>query len=52
MDIHASPTTLPALDEFLSTLKVRFRRLEGEVALDPTLTAARTFEPVSQDRPS
>ena len=27
MDIHASPTTLPELEEFLSTFKVRFRRV-------------------------
>src|SRR3989454_2247356 len=38
MDIHASPASLPELDEFLATFQVRFRRPEGEAALERTLT--------------
>ena len=30
MNIHASPTALPELDDFLSTFQVHFRRSEGE----------------------
>ncbi len=45
MDIHASPTTLPELEEFLSTFKVRFRRPEGEAALARYLTGLLTELP-------
>jgi len=45
MDIHASPTTLPELEEFLSTFKVRFRRPEGEAALERYLTGLLTELP-------
>jgi hypothetical protein len=45
MDIHASPTTLPELEEFVSTFKVRFRRPEGEAALERYLTGLRTELP-------
>lgn len=45
MDIHASPTTLPELDKFLSTFQVRFRRPEGEAALERYLTGLLTELP-------
>src|SRR5256884_4205110 len=45
MDIHASPASLPELDEFWTTLKVRFRRLEGEAALERCLTGLLTELP-------
>ncbi len=45
MDIHASPTRLPELEEFLSTFKVRFRRPEGEAALERYLTGLLTEVP-------
>src|SRR5213593_654817 len=45
MDIHASPTTLPKLAEFLSAFKVRFRRPEGEAALERYLTGLLTELP-------
>jgi SRSO17 transposase len=45
MDIHASPTTLPELEEFLSTFTVRFRRPEGEAALERYLTGLLTELP-------
>src|SRR2546427_10393084 len=38
MDRHASPASLPELDEFLATFQVRFRRPEGEAALERYLT--------------
>src|ERR671914_2327796 len=45
MDVHASPTSLPELDDFLSTFKVRFRRPEGEAALERYLTGLLTELP-------
>jgi hypothetical protein len=33
MNVHASPSTLPELDDFLSTFTLKFRRSEGEAAL-------------------
>jgi len=45
MDIHASPASLPELDEFLVTFQVRFRRPEGEAALERSLTGLRTALP-------
>ena len=45
MDIHASPASLPELDEFLVTFQVRFRRPEGEAALERSLTGLRTAWP-------
>jgi len=45
MVIHASPTRLPELEEFLSTFKVRFRRPEGEAALERYLTGLLTELP-------
>jgi SRSO17 transposase len=45
MDIHASPTPLPELEEFLSTFQVRFRRPEGEEALERYLTGLLTALP-------
>jgi SRSO17 transposase len=45
MDIQASPTTLPQLEEFLSPFKVRFRRPEGEAALERSLTGRFTELP-------
>src|SRR5437870_6540704 len=45
MDIHASPASLPELDEFLTTFQVRFRRPEGEAALERHLTGLLTALP-------
>jgi SRSO17 transposase len=45
MDVHASPTELPELNEFLRTFQVRFRRPEGEQALERYLTGLRTELP-------
>jgi hypothetical protein len=45
MDIHASPASLPELDEFLATFQVRFRRPEGEAALERYLTGLLTELP-------
>src|SRR5207249_11304045 len=45
MDIHASPASLPDLDEFLTTFQVRFRRPEGEAALERSLTGLLTALP-------
>jgi hypothetical protein len=32
MDVHASPAELPALQEFLASFEVRFRRPAGRAA--------------------
>jgi SRSO17 transposase len=45
MDVHASPATLPELEEFLATFKVRFRRPEGKQALERYLTGLLTELP-------
>src|SRR2546428_4602618 len=45
MDIHASPASLPELDEFLATFQVRFRRPEGEAAFERYLTGLLTALP-------
>jgi SRSO17 transposase len=45
MNIHASPTALPELDDFLSTFQVHFRRSEGEAALERYLTGLLTELP-------
>jgi SRSO17 transposase len=45
MASHASPTTLPELEKFLSTFQVRFRRPEGEAALERYLTGLLTALP-------
>jgi hypothetical protein len=45
MDVHARPTTLPELEEFLSTCQVHFRRSEGEAALERSLTGLLTALP-------
>ncbi len=45
MDVHASPAPLAELDEFLSTFQVRFRRPEGEEALERYLTGLLTELP-------
>jgi SRSO17 transposase len=45
MDVHASPAPLPELDEFLSAFQVRFRRPEGEDALERYLTGLLTELP-------
>jgi SRSO17 transposase len=45
MDIHASPAPLPEFEEFLSTFQVRFRRPEGEEALERSLTGLLTELP-------
>jgi hypothetical protein len=42
LDVHASPTALLELDEFLSAFKVRFRRQEGKAALEGSLTELLT----------
>jgi SRSO17 transposase len=45
MDVHASPASLPELDGFLSTFKVRFRRPEAQAALERYLTGLLTELP-------
>src|SRR5438128_12340404 len=45
MDIHASPASLPELDEFLTTFQVRCRRPEGEAAFERSLTGLLTELP-------
>jgi SRSO17 transposase len=45
MDVHASPASLPELDAFLSTFKVRFRRSEVRAALERYLTGLLTQLP-------
>ncbi len=45
MDVHASPASLPELDAFLSTFKVRFRRSEAKAALERYLTGLLTELP-------
>ena len=45
MNVHASPATLPELDEFLSTFHLKFRRSEGEAALERYLTGLLTELP-------
>jgi SRSO17 transposase len=45
MNVHASPDTLPELDEFLSNFKVRFRRPEGKATLERYLTGLLTELP-------
>ena len=45
MNVHASPSTLPELDEFLSTFNIKFRRSEGETALERYLTGLLTELP-------
>lgn len=45
MDVHASPAALPELEEFLATFQVRFRRPEGEEALERYLTGLLTELP-------
>lgn len=45
MESHASPAPLPELDEYLSGFTLRFRRFEGEQALDRYLTGLLTELP-------
>ena len=45
MDVHASPASLPELDDFLSTFKVHFRRREAQAALERYLTGLLTQLP-------
>jgi SRSO17 transposase len=45
MDVHASPAALPELDAFLATFQVRFRRSEGQAALERYLTGLLTALP-------
>ena len=45
MDVHASPATLPELEAFLASFQVRFRRPEGEAALERYLTGLLTELP-------
>ena len=45
MDVHASPATLPELDDFLASFQVCFRRPEGEAALERYLTGLLTELP-------
>jgi SRSO17 transposase len=45
MDVHASPATLPELEEFLASFQVRFRRPEGQAALARYLTGLLTELP-------
>ena len=43
--MHASPSTLPELADFLSTFNLKFRRSEGEAALERYLTGLLTELP-------
>jgi SRSO17 transposase len=45
MNVHASPSTLPELDDFLSTFHLKFRRSEGEAALERYLIGLLTELP-------
>jgi len=45
MNVHASPSTLPELADFLSTFNLQFRRSEGEAALERYLTGLLTELP-------
>src|SRR5918999_4526780 len=45
MNVHASPASLPELDNFLSTFKVRFGRREAQFALERYLTGLLTELP-------
>jgi SRSO17 transposase len=45
MDVHASPTELPELHEFLASFEVRFRRPEGREALERYTTGLLTELP-------
>src|SRR6266571_6092523 len=45
VDIYASPASLPELEEFLATFQVRFRRPEGEAALERYMTGLLTALP-------
>jgi SRSO17 transposase len=42
MNVQASPAALPELEAFLTTFRVRFRRPEGEAALERYLTGLLT----------
>jgi SRSO17 transposase len=45
MDVHASPAALPELQEFLASFQVRFRRPEGQEALERYTTGLLTELP-------
>jgi len=45
MNVHASPNTLPELDDFLSTFTIKFRRSESKAALERYLTGLLTELP-------
>ena len=45
MNVHASPSTLPELDDFLSMFHLKFRRSEGEAALERYVTGLLTELP-------
>jgi SRSO17 transposase len=45
MDVHASPAELPELQEFLAAFQVRFRRLEGQAALERSMVGLLTALP-------
>src|SRR2546427_12345394 len=45
MDRHASPASWPALEECLAPFQVRFRRLEGEAAVERSLRGWLTALP-------
>jgi SRSO17 transposase len=45
MDVHASPAELPELQEFLASFQVRFRRPEGQEALERYTTGLLTELP-------
>jgi SRSO17 transposase len=45
MNVHASPSTLPELNDFLSTFNIKFRRSEGKAALERYLTGLLTELP-------
>jgi len=45
MDVHAGPTELPEVQEFLASFQVRFRRPEGHAALERDTTGLLTEVP-------
>jgi SRSO17 transposase len=45
VNVHAGPSTLPELDDFLSTFNLKFRRSEGKAALERYMTGLLTELP-------
>jgi hypothetical protein len=51
MNMHASPTILPELDDFLSTFNLKLRRSGGEAALERYLTVCSLNCPINTVTP-